>query len=307
MHTKPRRLKRARRTGPARTGLPPPIALARGPGWNDQLRAARRSTLLLAWTLLCIPVQAVLVNLPGPAKVRFARLYWATFCQLLGVRVRVIGTEVSDASGPVVFVSNHSSWLDIAVLGGQLPASFVAKTDVASWPLVSTVARLGRTVFVTRLRHSAARERDAMRMRIAAGDNLILFPEGTTSDGARVLPFRSALLSVAEGVQGLRVQPVSIVYDRLDGLPTRRGLRARFAYYGDHMIGPHFWRLAQGSAMRVSVVLHEPVDPSAFPDRKALSQALWAVVAAAAAELRQNRPAQPRRAVPPPPAEPAAA
>ena len=195
----------------------------------------------------------------------------------------------------------------MTVLGGRLKACFIAKEEVARWPLIAWVARLGRSVFVRRQRTSTVRERDDMRARLAAGDSLFLFPEGTTSDGARVLPFRSALLSVAEGVKGLRVQPVSIVYDRLDGLPTRRGLRARFAYYGDHTIGPHFWRLAQGNAMRVSVVLHEPVDPLAFPDRKALSQALWAVVAAAAAELRQNRPAQPRRAVPPPPADSAAA
>jgi 1-acyl-sn-glycerol-3-phosphate acyltransferase len=140
-----------------------------------------------------------------------------------------------------------------------------------------------------------------MQGRLAGGDNLILFPEGTTSDGSRVMPFRSAFLSVAAlpvtqaGLPPL-VQPVSVVYDRLGFLPAGRGARPIFAWYGDMDIGSHFWRLAQYSGLRATVLLHTPIDPARFADRKALSAAVWHTVAAGAATLRQNRPAVPMTA-----------
>jgi 1-acyl-sn-glycerol-3-phosphate acyltransferase len=134
-----------------------------------------------------------------------------------------------------------------------------------------------------------------MRTRLLGGDNLILFPEGTTSDGSRVLPFRSAFLSIAEvpatadGKPAI-VQPVSVVYDRLGYLPAGRNTRPLFAWYGDMDIGSHFWRLAQYRGLRATVLLHAPLDPASFPSRKELAQATWSAVADGAALLRQNRP-----------------
>jgi 1-acyl-sn-glycerol-3-phosphate acyltransferase len=196
-------------------------------------------------------------------------------------------------------VSNHSSWIDVPVVGGVLNGCFVAKGDVATWPIISTIARLGRTVFVTRSRASTGRERDAMRAVLAAGDNLILFPEGTSSDGSRVLPFRTSFFAVAESGDSEDrsrlpiIQPVSIVYDRLGGLPAGRASRPVFAWYGDMDIASHFWRLTQHIGLRATVLLHAPLDPARFEDRKALSQAVWQVVADGASTLRQNRPARP--------------
>jgi 1-acyl-sn-glycerol-3-phosphate acyltransferase len=199
----------------------------------------------------------------------------------------------------VVYVSNHSSWVDIPVIGGVLDGCFVAKGDVAGWPVIGTIARLGRTVFVTRSRASTGKERDAMRATLAAGDNLILFPEGTSSDGSRVLPFRTAFFAVAEARNGEDpaelplIQPVSVVYDRLGGLPAGRASRPVFAWYGDMDIASHFWRLTQNIGLRATVLLHTPLDPARFDDRKALSLAVWKIVADGASTLRQNRPAVP--------------
>jgi 1-acyl-sn-glycerol-3-phosphate acyltransferase len=267
------------------------------------LRAVRRAVLLVLWTVVAIPVQSVMLLLPGHAKERFARIYWMIFRHLMGVRLRVIGSparRVADGARPVVFVSNHCSWLDVPVLGSALYACFVSKDEIANWPLISTVARLGRTVFVSRNRAYTGREREEMQRRLRAGDNLILFPEGTTSDGSRVLPFRSAFLSIAEGPDPPLIQPVSVAYDRLAGLPAGRAVRPIFAYYGDTSIGTHFWRLAQWRGLGVTMLLHPPLDPRGFPDRKALAQAVWATVAAGAAELRQNRRARPLPTAPRP-------
>jgi lyso-ornithine lipid O-acyltransferase len=245
-------------------------------------------------------IQAVCLALPGHAKVVFARVYWATFARLIGIEVRVIGKAAKRESGrPVVFVCNHSSWVDVPVLGGVLEARFVAKDGVAGWPVVGTIARLGRTVFVSRTRASTGKERNTMRAVLKAGDNLILFPEGTSSDGSRVLPFRSSFFALAEVRTGENpadlplVQPVSLVYDRLGGLPAGRASRPVFAWYGDMDIASHFWRLTQHLGLRATVLLHTPVDPARFEDRKALSQAVWQIVADGASTLRQNRPARP--------------
>jgi 1-acyl-sn-glycerol-3-phosphate acyltransferase len=260
-------------------------------------RAIRRLVMILLWTLFAAAVQSVCILLPGRPKVAFARLYWSVFCRIIGLGVQVAGQPVPGAHGgsrrPVVFVSNHSSWLDVPVLGGRLEACFISKDDVARWPLVSTIARLGRTVFISRQRTTIGRERDGMIGRLARGDNLILFPEGTTSDGSRVLPFRSAFFAIAGGDPCPLIQPVSVVYDRLGGLPAGRACRPLFAWYGDMDIASHFWRLAQHRGLRATVLLHAPLDPARFANRKALADAVWATVAEGAASLRQNRPARP--------------
>lgn len=258
---------------------------------GGRIRAVRRLVFILLWTLIAIPIQAVLLLLPGRGKIVFAKAYHRTLCWLIGLRIQVLGEQTRDR--PVLFVSNHSSWLDILVLGATLEACFVAKHEVGTWPVIRTVAKLGRTVFVSRTRSGTRGEAGEIRTRLGQGDSVILFPEGTTSDGGRVLPFRSAFLSVADHAH--RVQPVSVVFDRLGGLPACRRDRPLFAWYGDTDILTHFWRLARRANARATIVLHEPLDPADYPDRKALTAACSAVVAEGCAALRQNRPVTPLR------------
>lgn len=260
-----------------------------------RVRAVRRGLGVVLFTVPSMAAQAVLLSARGRGKVRFARVYWAGVTRLLGLRVRVVGAAapgVAAGARPVVFAANHSSWLDIAVLGGVLHARFVAKAEVDGWPGVRTIARLGRTVFVSRRARDTAREREAMQAVLAGGDNLLLFPEGTSSDGSRVLPFRSAFFSVCEGEGAPLVQPVSVVYDRLGGMPAGRSSRALFAWYGDMELAPHFWRIGQEQGLRATVLLHPPLDPADFPNRKALAAHVGDLVADGAARLRQNRPVE---------------
>ncbi|HKM64802.1 MAG TPA: lysophospholipid acyltransferase family protein [Acidisphaera sp.] len=307
MHDRPKRLRRIapllRRNGSGTEAEGWPLTAAEQRRIVRKMRALRRIAMVLLWTCLAIPVQAVLIVSPGRPKVDFARFYWATVARLLGVRVRVIGARVhpgameGDGKRPVLFVSNHSSWLDIPVLGGRLPACFVSKDEVGTWPVIRTIARLGRTVYVSRNRRRTAEEAALMRGRLADGDNILLFPEGTSSDGSRVLPFRSAFFAIADAptpdAPRPIIQPVSIVYDRMGWLPTERATRTVFAWYGDMNLAAHFWYLAQLRGMRATVLLHTPIDPAHYPSRKALAQAVWKAVADGAAALRQNRPAHP--------------
>lgn len=271
-------------------------------------RAARRVGLICLWTLIASGPQAILIRLHGTAKIRFARFFWAKVCVLLGLHVQVRGTlagtfrdrrAVARGERPVIFVANHSSWLDIPVVGGVLPTVFVAKSEIAGWPIIGTLARLGRTIFVSRQRNNTGRELQDMTDRLADGDNLLLFPEGTSTDGSRVLPFLSSFFAVAKPGRleqagapvppKVLIQPVSVVYDRLEGLPVGRARRSVFSWYGDMDLAPHIWKIGQWRSMRASVVLHPPIDPEQFRTRKELANAVHRIVNEGAAELRQDR------------------
>jgi 1-acyl-sn-glycerol-3-phosphate acyltransferase len=207
---------------------------------------------------------------------RFPQWYHKRCLRLLGLRTETHGTP--STTHPTLFVANHVSYLDIEILGALLPASFVAKSEVANWPFFGLLAKLQRTVFIARESRRAAEQRDEMQARLEDGDDLILFPEGTSGDGNRVLPFKSALFAVAErSVRGepLTVQPVSLAYSKLDGLPMGRHLRPFFAWYGDMDLMPHMWEAVSLGTVTVEVTFHDPVTLPAIGSRKALSQHCW--------------------------------
>jgi lyso-ornithine lipid O-acyltransferase len=231
-----------------------------------------RLSAYLAWTVSLMPVQALGLALRRPWVATFPCFYHRACCHILGLRVRQLGQPAP--ARPVLFAANHVSYLDIAVLGSLLPASFIAKNEVKGWPLFGWLARLQRSVFVDRRVRSTARQRDSIAGRLAARDALILFPEGTSGDGNRVLPFKSALFSVADGgVAGpVSVQPVSVAYTRLDGMPIGRRLRPLFAWYGSMAMAPHLWRVLGLGTIEVVVEFHRPTTLPECGSRKLLAR-----------------------------------
>jgi 1-acyl-sn-glycerol-3-phosphate acyltransferase len=156
-----------------------------------------------------------------------------------------------------------------------VPVSFVAKAEVAQWPGYGWLAKLQRTVFVDRRRNSTMEQRDSIGRRLAAGDALVLFPEGTSNDGNRILPFRSALLSVAEAAPAdrpLAIQPVSIAYTSVNGVPLGWGLRPLVAWYGGMELGGHLWRFSRLGLVEVVVQFHDEARVGDFPSRKELTR-----------------------------------
>ena len=222
---------------------------------NFSLQAAIRIVGYCAVTLLLLPVQITAVLLDRPLAVVLPKFYHRLCCRILGFTVEVTGTP--SAARPTMFISNHVSYIDITVLGSLVTASFVAKAEISKWPLFGLLARLQRTVFIERIGSKAARHRDEISERLDRRDNLILFPEGTSDDGNGVLPFKSALFGVAErdaAERSLTLQPVSIAYTRLDGMPLGRALRPNFAWYGDMTLLPHLWET--GSNCRGGQAVH---------------------------------------------------
>jgi len=269
---------------------------------GSPLRSLARLALYLSWTGLAIPVQMVALAL----RLRFAKrwpvIYHRACTRLLGIEVVVKG-ERSHAKS-TLFLANHSSYVDIMVLGSLIPGSFVAKAEVAGWPLFGLLAKLQRTVFVDRRARLVAGQRDEMLRRLAKGDNLILFPEGTSSDGNHILPFKSALLSVAElEVDGgpIPVQPVSIAYTHLDGIPMGRHFRPFYAWYGDMDMASHIWQMAGLGLARVTVEFHPVITLASIGSRKALAREAQRLVAGGLATALAGRPQEaPEAALPPP-------
>ncbi|MBM3642726.1 MAG: 1-acyl-sn-glycerol-3-phosphate acyltransferase [Alphaproteobacteria bacterium] len=245
-------------------------------------RGVLRLIAYLTFTLLLLPVQLLAVALRWHAAVRTIPIFYhRTVCAILGFSVRVHGTP--SATVPTLFVCNHASYLDIEVLGGLIPGSFVAKAEVAGWPLFGTLAKAQRTIFVERRSSAAGGSRDEMLQRLDTGDNLILFPEGTSSDGTRVLPFRSALFAVAQlrhDGKPIAVQPVSLAYTRLDGIPLGRYWRPLFTWFGDNELLPHLWQMACLGEGEIVVSFFEPVDIDQLGNRKKLADHCFQVVSA---------------------------
>jgi 1-acyl-sn-glycerol-3-phosphate acyltransferase len=249
--------------------------------------ASLRLFLYLGWTAILLPVQIFAVAVPGRLKERLPRFYHRSLWRPIGLHVQVRG-ELNRAR-PTLFVVNHTSYLDITVLGGLIEGCFVAKREVAGWPLFGLLAKLQRTAFVERRRSATAGERDHIARRLVGGDNLILFPEGTSNDGNRVLPFKSALFAAIEAKGEMPIQPVSISYTRLDGMPLGRALRPYVAWYGDMDLAPHLFSFLGLGRMTVDVIFHPPVHAADFASRKDLARRCQEVVAGGVAGALAGR------------------
>lgn len=195
---------------------------------------------------------------------RAPRLWHSMVTRLLGLRIRIVGEPARER--PLLIAANHVSWTDIMVLGAVADVHFIAKAEVASWPLMGHLSRLQRTVFVERdQRRKAGEQAGAIGARLADGDPLVLFAEGTTSDGTVVLPFKSTLFAAADmalqasGGKEVAIQPVAIAYTRWHGLPMGRRLRTRAAWIGGQTLVPHLVALLREGAVDLEVHFGEPV------------------------------------------------
>jgi 1-acyl-sn-glycerol-3-phosphate acyltransferase len=246
---------------------------------HSPLTAALRLTGLIAWMLLMMPFFAVFKRMKRRKTAAFIlRLIYGGLTRVSGLRIVLVGEPCRTA--PVLYVANHCSYFDIPVLGSLLDAAFVAKREVGTWPGIGFLARLAGTVFVERRARHSRTQRDEMKARLdGEAQSLILFPEGTSSDGKSVLPFKSSLFSVAEAAgSALPVQPISLSYNGLDGLPMGRNWRSYYAWYGDMELADHIWMALGIGRATVTVVFHPPVSMASLPSRKALADHCHAAV-----------------------------
>ena len=243
-------------------------------GW---FRAARRAiplvALLLCGLMLLLFTRLIerpLYGVKRPITPHIAQFVSRAAFFVLGIRFESTGAPMT-GSGAVV--ANHSSWLDIFALNARKRIYFVSKSEVAGWPGIGFIARATGTVFIRRDRREAAAQVAVFRTRLAAGHKLLFFPEGTSTDGLQVLPFKPTLFAAFFDDalrETLQIQPVTVNYIA----PPRADPRF-YGWWGDMALGPHLLHtLAAKRQGAVHVIYHTPVQVSSFADRKALARAV---------------------------------
>ncbi len=245
--------------------------------WCCAVKASLRATFIavafLLVTLPLMPVQWVL----NATSHKFSRLlphaYHRLVCRLIGLTVVVEGPV---PQGPVLLAANHTSWLDIILFSSVLPVSFIAKSEVGTWPFFSALARLQNCVFVDRKRRQkTSLTRNEIAERLKARDCLVLFPEGTSSDGTQVLPFKSAFFGGVEGLN-IPVIPVAIAYE------VTPEIRPFYAWYGDMELLPHLWGALKRGPLTVKLRFHAGLTVA---DRKNMARDAEAIIRASLVEM----------------------
>ncbi len=242
-------------------------------GWlRVILRAVPLGALVFGGLIILLLVRLLERSLWGmrrPVTPYVTQFVCRSSLALLGIRYRTQGAPMVGAGA---VVANHSSWLDIFALNARKRIYFVSKSEVASWPGIGWLARATGTVFIKRDRSEVSDQITVFRDRLSAGHKLLFFPEGTSTDGLQVLPFKPALFAAFFDPalrNNLQIQPVTLNYVAPEGADPRF-----YGWWGDMDFGPHLLAtLATRKQGSVSVVYHPPVKVAEFANRKALAKA----------------------------------
>jgi 1-acyl-sn-glycerol-3-phosphate acyltransferase len=251
--------------------------MERGGGMIGSIRIGLALLLVCIATLLMLPLQmlALKTGLFSPGII--PRIWHRMALKALGLRVHVRGKIAPQR--PLLIASNHISWTDIMVIGSLAEVAFIAKSDVAGWPVFGSLARLQRTVFVERERKGRSGDQAGeIAGRLAGNDAVVLFAEGSTGDGNHLLPFKSTLFGAARLALGnsnaetVYIQPVAIAYTKLHGMPMGRQHRVAASWIGDADLVPHLLEVLRERAMDVEVQFGEPLEFNAGSDRKQVAR-----------------------------------
>ncbi len=191
---------------------------------------------------------------------------------LLSVELEILG-KIDQSRKSNLFISNHLSYLDIPILGSKFPMRFVAKSEVESWPVFGFLAKKGRSIFIRRNKIDSFNQKNKILDVLSSGEKVFIFPEGTTSDGNRVLEFKSSSFSSVEN-QNFKIQPIVILYSDLNGIPINRWIRPMIAWYGDMDFKPHLSKLVRLMPIKAKLIYLEQVNTEHFENRKDLSKYL---------------------------------
>ncbi|NDF12451.1 MAG: 1-acyl-sn-glycerol-3-phosphate acyltransferase [Proteobacteria bacterium] len=240
---------------------------------QSSLRAIIRILLMFLWMTVWGPVVMACRYIGGRSFLKARCWMYKAGLKIVNIELDVQGTI--DRTKPVLFVSNHVSYLDIVVLGSLLPASFISKQEVKSWPMFGLVAMLTNTVFIERRASRTTQGLQHVKNQLQKGDSLILFPEGTTTNGNHVKTFKTSFFQVVEEDMDramFSLQPVSIAYTHINGLPMGIKWRTHFAWTGDASLLPHVWDVLKHGGARVEVCIHPPLTDLAHDRKKVALQ-----------------------------------
>lgn len=239
---------------------------------------------------IILPIQFIIIKLNLPFWNILPRFTHSLGCILLGIRVKTIGSPVLDR--PTLLVANHISWADILALGSTANISFVAKSEIKNWPLIGFLASLQKTIFVKRTkRGDTKRASNEMAERLKNNGALVLFAEGGSDIGAHILPFKSALVGAAQkamneaGANNINIQPVTIAYIKLQGLPVSRGDRLLLAWNKSKSPLQNLTQILKRSIIQITIVYGNPIALKEQTNRKQITKQCHAIVRKKYSEL----------------------
>lgn len=255
------------------------------------LTAILRLLLLLGWIILATLYffAAKLVRFAGLERIPMG--FHRGCCRILPIRTKFSGRLCSHR--PTLYVSNHISYLDIFVLGGKVPGCFIAKSEVAKWPVLGRLARLQNTLFFERNGRRARSQIEVMGKHLGTKGNLILFPEGTSTEGTHVEPFKSSLFHAAETADEVSIQPITIAYTHYRGRLMEKPLRDYFAWYATMPFASHFFQMAGMARVTAEVIFHPPVRLGDFDCRKSCADYCQRQIATGLDQVLDNSSALP--------------
>lgn len=237
----------------------------------SRLKTAAIALLMCVWCVALPLVYFIVRFLRFPLDAAVYRSFHGGVRRLFNLRTHVVG-QVHD-SGPTLFVVNHASYLDVFILGAIVDGKFVAKAEVANWPVLGKLARLQNTLFFERDPRRAREHLQALQDELRQGSSLILFPEGTSTPGNHVEPFHASLFEAGMGADSnAMIQPVSIAYTQYNGAPMSPADRDYYAWYLPMTFLGHFLTAMGLKKADVVVEFHEPVDGRTFSNRKAVAR-----------------------------------
>ncbi len=234
--------------------------------------AALKIVALAIWSVPLVLMQIVaLWFIKGRAAYCIPRIWHCGVAAILGLKVEIRGNIIHNTQ--LIYISNHLSYLDIPVIGTALKASFIAKEDIAHWPVIGYLCRMQQTAFISRNSRHAKKVAGALEDMLDEGKSLILFPEGTSSVGTSVLPFKSSLFSLLEPKESappLPIQPFILELVSVNGEPATAANRDLYSWYGDMDFAPHIWVFLKNKGATVRLTFLDVIQPPSPFDRKVL-------------------------------------
>mgnify|MGYP006280917627 CR=1 FL=1 len=239
---------------------------------------------LIVCVVICIPQIFVLWSKNQKLICFLPRLWHKAVCCIFGIKVSIKG-DMPPTDKLILFVSNHLSYLDIPVIGQYLRAYFVAKDDVSDWPFFGFLTRLQKTIFIKRTIRGLKKAGEDIKQHLEDNKSLVVFPEGTSSRGESVLPFKSSLFDALEDnslKKQVILQPFTVRIIKVNGkTPAKEDpIRDYYAWHGDMALLPHLWEFAKSKGAHIELSFHSPIHPDLSDGRKTLSQAAFRSVEA---------------------------
>ena len=234
-----------------------------------------RLIIFLLLTLALLPFQFIIVFFIKNYAYIIPYFYHKICLRIFVIKIKNFGKF--SINFPILLISNHASYLDIIILGSLFKTSFIAKKEISKWPLLGILAKLQNTIFIDRRVSSLKNQENQIIKHLNEKKNLVIFPEGTSSDGNRVLPFKSSLFNIFEKNLNSKilVQTITIVYKKINGIPMNRIERKNITWHSNMDLIPNIFNVLKKLSIEVEVIFNDEFLPSKEYDRKKLALHCW--------------------------------